>query len=54
MHRKAAAGKLDIHTHTRHYRLNRIEAIQGAPLTNVGVLAKVNAALCQLRSRATH
>ena len=45
MHRKATAGKLSIHTNTLDYRLNRIEAILGAPLTNVGVLAKLNTAL---------
>jgi carbohydrate diacid regulator len=45
MHRKATAGRLDIHANTLDHRLNRIEAIVGAPLTNIGVLAKLNAAL---------
>jgi DNA-binding PucR family transcriptional regulator len=46
-HRKATAGKLNIHTNTLDHRLNRIEVILGAPLTNVGVLAKLNAACAE-------
>jgi sugar diacid utilization regulator len=45
MHRKATAGRLDIHANTLDHRLNRIETILGAPLTNIDVLAKLNAAL---------
>jgi carbohydrate diacid regulator len=45
MHRKVAAGRLSIHANTLDYRLNRIEEILRAPLTNVGVLAQLNAAL---------
>jgi carbohydrate diacid regulator len=45
MHRKATAGRLEIHTNTLDYRLNRIEAILGAPLADLGVLAKLHTAL---------
>jgi carbohydrate diacid regulator len=45
MHRKAAAGRLSIHANTLDYRLNRIEEILRAPLTNVGILAQLSAAL---------
>lgn len=45
MHRKATAGRLGIHTNTLDYRLDRVETILGAPLSNVDVLAKLNAAL---------
>ncbi|MGO9995407.1 MAG: PucR family transcriptional regulator [Steroidobacteraceae bacterium] len=45
MHRKATAGRLEIHTNTLDYRLNRIETILGAPLVDPGVLAKLHTAL---------
>jgi sugar diacid utilization regulator len=45
MHRKATAARLAIHTNTLDYRLNRIETLLGAPLTDLGTLAKLNTAL---------
>jgi carbohydrate diacid regulator len=45
MHRKATAGRLEIHTNTLDYRLSRIESILGAPLSDLSVLAKLNTAL---------
>lgn len=45
MHRKATAGRLEIHTNTLDYRLSRIEIILGAPLSDLGVLATLYTAL---------
>lgn len=44
-HRKATAAALDIHPNTLNYRLERIEAVLGAKLDEVGWLAKLHTAL---------
>lgn len=44
-HRKAVAGRLNIHPNTLNYRLQRIETLLGASLDDLDTLAKLNVAL---------
>lgn len=44
-HRKAVAGRLNIHPNTLNYRLQRIEALTGAALDDLETLSKLSVAL---------
>lgn len=52
-HRKAVAARLGVHPNTLDYRLNRIETLLGAPLSNTDWLVKLHTALRLRRLRAT-
>lgn len=52
-HRKAVAARLGVHPNTLDYRLNRIEMLLGAPLSDTGWVVKLHTALRLRRLRPT-